>query len=46
MFVTAHDRFPIRAFRYSVLDYLLKPVDAGELIEAIGKVRKARVDVG
>lgn len=40
VFVTAHDRFAIRAFRYSALDYLLKPVNAGELIEAVGKARK------
>ncbi len=40
IFTTAHDSFALRAFRYSVLDYLLKPVDPEELIAA---VRKASV---
>ena len=43
VFVTTHDHFAIRAFRYSALDYLLKPVNAGELLEAVGKARKGRL---
>jgi two-component system, LytTR family, response regulator len=38
VFVTAHAEYAVRAFRYSVSDYLLKPVDTLELIEAVQKV--------
>lgn len=31
VFVTAHDNFAIKAFKYSALDYLLKPVNIEEL---------------
>ena len=37
IFTTAHDEFALRAFRYSALDYLLKPVDPEELIAAVRK---------
>ncbi len=37
VFTTAHDEFALRAFRYSALDYLLKPVDPEELIAAVRK---------
>lgn len=36
--VTAHSEYAVRAFRYSVADYLLKPVDFDELKEAVKKV--------
>lgn len=38
VFVTAYDKFAVRAFRYSAIDYLLKPIDAKELIEAVTKI--------
>ena len=38
IFITAYDQFAIKAFRYSAIDYLLKPVDPDELVEAIHKV--------
>ncbi len=38
IFVTAHSEYAVRAFRYSVSDYLLKPVDTQELIDAVQKV--------
>ena len=38
IFTTAHDEFALRAFRYSALDYLLKPVDPEELIASVRKV--------
>lgn len=31
IFVTAYNKYAITAIRFSALDYLLKPVDAGEL---------------
>ena len=37
IFTTAHDEFALRAFRYSALDYLLKPVDPEELIASVRK---------
>jgi two-component system LytT family response regulator len=38
IFVTAFDNYAIRAFKYSAVDYLLKPVDIDELVSAIGRV--------
>jgi len=39
IFVTAHDDFAIRAFKYSAVDYLLKPLKVAELINAVDKAR-------
>lgn len=39
VFVTAFEQYATRAFRYSALDYLLKPVGIKELREAIEKAR-------
>ena len=35
VFTTAHDRYAAKAFRYAVVDYLLKPIDVAELKEAV-----------
>ncbi len=35
IFVTAHDEFAIKAFRYHALDYLLKPIDPDDLADAV-----------
>lgn len=40
IFVTAYDNYALKAFRYSALDYLLKPVDIDELKLAIEKARE------
>lgn len=37
IFVTAFDEYTLKAFRYSALDYLLKPVDIDELQAAVQK---------
>ncbi|RKX82132.1 MAG: DNA-binding response regulator [Spirochaetes bacterium] len=37
IFITAHEEHAIKAFKFSALDYILKPVTAGELIGAIEK---------
>lgn len=42
IFTTAHDDFALRAFRYSALDYLLKPIDPEDLIDAVQKVTLPR----
>ncbi len=40
VFVTAHDQYAIKAIRFSALDYLLKPVDVDDLIQAVRKVQQ------
>jgi two-component system LytT family response regulator len=42
VFTTAYDQYAIQAFRFSAIDYLLKPVMAEDLLPAIDKMsRKA-----
>ncbi len=38
IFITAYDHYAIKAFEFSALDYLLKPVDISRLQEAVGKI--------
>ena len=40
IFTTAYDKFAAKAFRISAIDYLLKPVDAGDLIAAVHKAEE------
>jgi len=40
IFVSAHDHYAIKAFRFSALDYLLKPIDIDDLIQAVRKVKE------
>lgn len=40
IFVTAFDHYAVKAFRYSALDYLLKPIDIDDLQLAIEKAGK------
>ena len=35
IFITAYQEFAVKAFRFSALDYLLKPVDSEDLIAAL-----------
>ncbi|MHA4846587.1 LytR/AlgR family response regulator transcription factor [Flavitalea antarctica] len=45
IFVTAYNDFAVKAFRFSALDYLLKPLDAKELQDAVRKAEKGqRID--
>ncbi|RKS01829.1 MULTISPECIES: LytR/AlgR family response regulator transcription factor [unclassified Flavobacterium] len=39
VFITAHEQYAIKAFRFSALDFLLKPVDPEELEKVIGKLK-------
>lgn len=38
IFITAHDEFAIQAFKFSAIDYLLKPVVPAELMEALHRL--------
>jgi len=42
VFVTAYHQFAIRAFRYSALNYLLKPVDADDLTDTIRRIETTK----
>lgn len=39
IFSTAYDKYAVRAFKASALDFLLKPVDKADLTSAISKIR-------
>lgn len=41
IFITAHEQYAIKAFRFSALDFLLKPIDPDELQTVITKIKKA-----
>lgn len=41
IFVTAHDRYAIRAFEVNALDYLLKPIDDERFDQAFQRARQA-----
>jgi len=38
--ISAYEEYAIKAFKYSALDYLLKPIDSTDLINAVEKVTK------
>lgn len=40
IFITAYDQYAIRAIRFSALDYLLKPIDSKDLINAISQAKE------
>jgi two-component system, LytTR family, response regulator len=40
IFTTSYDQYGIKAIRFSALDYLLKPIDRVELMQAVAKVSK------
>jgi len=43
IFVTAHNHYAIKAIKFSAVDYLLKPVDVDELVEAVSRVKSMPV---
>lgn len=40
IFTTAYDQFAVKAFKFNALDYLLKPIDKDELIQAVASAKK------
>src|SRR5688572_9184147 len=40
IFTTAHSEFAVKAFRYSALDYLIKPIDGSELESAVKRAKQ------
>lgn len=41
IFITSDEDFAIKAFRFSAIDYLLKPLNANELVEAVKKAEES-----
>ncbi len=42
IFITAYNNYAIKAFKYSAIDYLLKPIEVDELHDALEKVIRRR----
>ncbi|MEL7117784.1 MAG: LytTR family DNA-binding domain-containing protein [Bacteroidota bacterium] len=40
IFITAHDKYAVEAFRLSAIDYLLKPIEPNHLTDAIDKAKQ------
>ncbi len=47
VFTTAFEQFAIRAFKFSAIDYLLKPIDPDDLVDTMSrlKARKLKNDI-
>ncbi|MBL0013697.1 MAG: response regulator transcription factor [Flavobacterium sp.] len=41
IFTTAYSQYAIKAIKFSALDYLLKPIDSEELVQAVTKAMKS-----
>jgi two-component system LytT family response regulator len=41
VFVSGYDTFAVKAFKFSAVDYLVKPVVESELIDALGRLSKS-----
>ena len=46
VFVTSYNQHAIKAFKYSAVDYLLKPVDIDELVQSVERIRQRRKEPG
>ena len=43
IFITAFNEYAVKAIRHNALDYILKPVDKDELIQAVAKAQQALI---
>jgi len=43
IFITAYDQYAVEAFRFSALDYLLKPIIPDNLVEAVHKAEEQKI---
>lgn len=46
IFVSSYDQYAIKAIKFSALDYLLKPVDVDDLIQAVKKAQERMQNAG
>lgn len=44
IFTTAHSEYAIEAIKFAAIDYLLKPIDIGDLRKAVSKIEKKLAD--
>jgi two-component system LytT family response regulator len=44
IFTTVYDNYAVKAFRFSALDYLLKPIVTEELLQAVSKFQRALIN--
>lgn len=42
--ITAYQEFAVKAFKFSAIDYLLKPIDPSDLINAVDKLKETLLD--
>lgn len=40
IFITAYNQYAVKAFKFNALDYLVKPIDTNDLIEAVIRAEK------
>jgi two-component system LytT family response regulator len=40
IFITAYNQYAIKAFKYSAVDYILKPIDIDEFVNAVGRLEE------
>ena len=45
IFITAYDQYALKAIKFSALDYILKPVDPQQLIDAVTKIKEPGSDI-
>ncbi len=45
IFTTAYDNYAIKAFKFSAIDYILKPIDPTELKEAVTRCEQININI-